>query len=186
MLKDHLIANFGLTAQQAMDPNVVNNMISLIPKEVAEGSLLAAHLLIFWYSQDANVTPPVCLAAYTAAGIAGSDPLKTGMESWKLAKGLYIIPIMFIYDPAILFQGPLIRTLENIFTGTLGLFVFASFFEGYYFRIINWVERIVIAVAALMLFWPETFTNIGGIILVILMWFYCTRVKRDTQASVAA
>ena len=49
-------------------------------------SLIAAHMLIFWYSQDANVTPPVCLAAYTAAGIAGSKPLQTGLEAWKLAK----------------------------------------------------------------------------------------------------
>ncbi|MEC9491273.1 TRAP transporter permease [Flexistipes sp.] len=186
MLKDHLIANFGLTAQQALDPNIVNNMIGLIPKEVSEGSLLAAHLLIFWYSQDANVTPPVCLAAYTASGIAGSDPLKTGLESWKLAKGLYLIPIMFIYDPAILFQGPLIRTFENIITGTAGLFVFASFFEGYYFRIINWVERIILAVTAVLLFWPERLTNIGGIILVVLMWIYCTKIKAKKTEEIPA
>jgi len=186
MLKDHLIANFGLTAQQALDPNIVNNMIALIPKEVAEGALLAAHLLIFWYSQDANVTPPVCLAAYTASGIAGSDPLKTGLESWKLAKGLYLIPIMFIYDPAILFQGPLIRTFENIITGTIGLFVFASFFEGYYFRIINWVERIILAGVAVMLFWPERLTNIAGIVLVVLMWFYCKKIRPEKTKEAPA
>ncbi len=53
--------------------------------------LLAAHLVIFWLSQDSNVTPPVCLASFTAAGIAGSPPMKTGVEAWKTAKGLYII-----------------------------------------------------------------------------------------------
>jgi len=51
--------------------------------------LLIAHLVVFWYSQDSNVTPPVCLAAFTAAGIAGARPMATGFESWKIAKGLY-------------------------------------------------------------------------------------------------
>lgn len=63
--------------------------------------LLTAHLIVFWLSQDSNVTPPVCLAAFTAAGIAGSKPMATGVESWKIAKGLYIVPLMFAYTPLI-------------------------------------------------------------------------------------
>jgi TRAP-type uncharacterized transport system fused permease subunit len=59
-------------------------------KELGVG-LLAAHLIIFWFSQDANVTPPVCLAAFAGAGIAGADPMRTGWEALKFAKGLYII-----------------------------------------------------------------------------------------------
>ncbi|PID74230.1 MAG: C4-dicarboxylate ABC transporter permease, partial [Desulfobacterales bacterium] len=79
--------------------------------EMLGASLIGAHMLIFWYSQDANVTPPVCLAAYSAAGISGSAPLATGVESWKLAKGLYIIPLLFIYTP-ILFQGSWFEVAE--------------------------------------------------------------------------
>ena len=56
--------------------------------------VLIAHLLVFWYSQDSNVTPPVCLAAYAAAGVAGSDPMRTGLQAWKYAKGLYLIPLL--------------------------------------------------------------------------------------------
>ena len=67
-------------------------------------------MIIFWYSQDANVTPPVCLAAYAASGIAGSKPMETGITSWKLAKGLYIIPLLFAYTP-ILFEGPVHEVL---------------------------------------------------------------------------
>ncbi len=63
--------------------------------------LLTAHLIIFWLSQDSNVTPPVCLAAFTAAGIAGSKPMATGFQAWKIAKGLYIVPLMFAYTPLI-------------------------------------------------------------------------------------
>ena len=63
--------------------------------------LLTAHLIVFWLSQDSNVTPPVCLAAFTAAGIAGSRPMATGVEAWKIAKGLYIVPLMFAYTPLV-------------------------------------------------------------------------------------
>lgn len=177
LMKDYLIANFGLTAEMAMDPNIVNQMVNLIPPDVSVGALLASHLLIFWYSQDANVTPPVCLAAYSAAGIAGSKPLETGMESWKLAKGLYIIPLMFIYDPAILFQGPIIDTVENVITGTLGLLVFAAFFEGFFVRSINWFERVFFAVFAFLLFWPERISNIVGVAGLAVVWFYLRKTK---------
>ncbi|MGD8498269.1 MAG: TRAP transporter fused permease subunit, partial [Chromatiales bacterium] len=63
------------------------------------GALLSAHMLIFWLSQDSNVTPPVCLAAFAAATIAKSPPMATGFTAWKLAKGLYIVPLLFAYTP---------------------------------------------------------------------------------------
>ncbi len=151
---------------------------------MSQGALLAAHLLIFWYSQDANVTPPVCLAAYSAAGIAGSKPLETGLESWKLAKGLYIIPLMFIYDPAILFQGPVIRTIENVVTGTLGLFVFAVFFEGFFVKNLNIFYRVIFAICAFLLFWPETYSNIIGVAIFIGMWLFLKfTLKKETLAT---
>ena len=62
-------------------------------------TLLSAHMIIFWLSQDSNVTPPVCLAAFTAAAIAKSPPMKTGFSAWKIAKGLYVVPLLFAYTP---------------------------------------------------------------------------------------
>src|SRR5690606_39228062 len=56
----------------------------LLSPELLTGMLLSAHLIIFWLSQDSNVTPPVCLAAFAAAGVAGSKPMATGITSWKL------------------------------------------------------------------------------------------------------
>ncbi|RTZ93042.1 MAG: TRAP transporter permease, partial [Deltaproteobacteria bacterium] len=55
-------------------------------------ALVTAHMIVFWYSQDANVTPPVSLASFAAAGIAGANPMRCAFASWKIAKGLYIIP----------------------------------------------------------------------------------------------
>ena len=74
---------------------------SLVDVEAMTTFLLTAHLIVFWLSQDSNVTPPVCLAAFTAAGIAKSPPMATGVEAWKIAKGLYIVPLIFAYTPLI-------------------------------------------------------------------------------------
>jgi TRAP transporter 4TM/12TM fusion protein len=117
-------------------------------------SVLAAHMLIFWFSQDANVTPPVCLAAYAAAGVAGSSPLATGFESWKLAKGLYIIPLLFVYSP-LLFQGPTWAVLETAVLATLGLYCAAAFFEGFHLYDLTWIMRLVMLGAAGLMLWPS-------------------------------
>jgi TRAP-type uncharacterized transport system fused permease subunit len=66
--------------------------------------LLCAHMIVYWFSQDSNITPPVCVAAYAGAAIAGSDPWKTGWTSFKFAKLLYVCPLLFAFTPAILFQ----------------------------------------------------------------------------------
>nr|MCS5578976.1 TRAP transporter fused permease subunit [Gammaproteobacteria bacterium] len=73
----------------------------MIEPEMLTGMLLSAHLIIFWLSQDSNVTPPVCLASFAAAGIAGTKPMATGLTSWKVAKGLYLVPVLFAYSPLI-------------------------------------------------------------------------------------
>ncbi len=67
--------------------------------------LIAAHMIVYWFSQDSNITPPVCVAAYAGAAIAGSDPWKTGWTAFKFAKLLYVVPILFAFTPAILFEG---------------------------------------------------------------------------------
>ncbi len=67
--------------------------------------LIAAHMIVYWFSQDSNITPPVCVAAYAGAAIAGSDPWKTGWTAFKFAKLLYVVPLLFAFTPAILFEG---------------------------------------------------------------------------------
>lgn len=67
--------------------------------------LIAAHMIVYWFSQDSNITPPVCVAAYAGAAVAGSDPWKTGWTAFKYAKLLYIVPLLFAFTPQILFEG---------------------------------------------------------------------------------
>jgi TRAP transporter 4TM/12TM fusion protein len=144
-------------------------------------SLISAHMLIFWYSQDANVTPPVCLAAYSAAGISGSKPLPTGVESWKLAKGLYIIPLLFIYTP-ILFEGPLWQVAETAITATAGLFCFAVFFEGFNLARLGWLHRVAYAVGAFLLIWPDFRTHGLGAAIIAGAIFFEILLKRRKVA----
>lgn len=74
--------------------------------------LIAAHMIVYWFSQDSNITPPVCVAAYAGAAIAGADPWKTGWTAFKFAKLLYVMPILFAFTPAIVFEGKAIKAPE--------------------------------------------------------------------------
>ena len=144
-------------------------------------SLLAAHMIIFWYSQDANVTPPVCLAAFSAAGVAGSKPMRTGFASWKLAKGLYIIPFLFAYTP-ILFEGPVIEVIITALSALLGLFGFTITWEGYLLRNMNVGERAITGLATVFLFWPDNLVKGLGVIIMVAMYlFQPMNLKRQVQ-----
>ncbi|MBW2334460.1 MAG: TRAP transporter permease [Deltaproteobacteria bacterium] len=148
-------------------------------------SLLAAHMIIFWYSQDANVTPPVCLAAFSAAGVAGSKPMQTGFSSWKLAKGLYIIPFLFAYTP-LLFEGPVIEVIITALSALIGLFGFTVCWEGYLLRKMNIGERAITVLATVFLFWPENiFKGVGFIILASIYLLQRVSLKRQTSEITA-
>jgi len=131
-------------------------------------SLLAAHMIIFWLSQDSNVTPPVCLAAFAASSIAGSRPMATGLTSWKLAKALYIMPLLFAYTNLI--SGDWLGRLTVFVFALLGLFAFALSFVGYFFRPLSILHRVVLLGIAAALFWPGSiWLKAGGVMLLIFV-----------------
>ncbi|RJX28834.1 MAG: TRAP transporter fused permease subunit [Desulfarculus sp.] len=121
--------------------------------------LLVTHMIVFWYSQDANVTPPVSLAAFAGAGVAGANPMQTAFFSWKLAKGLYIIPLVMAYRPLLgmgkdyeLWHWEVILAWVTTF---LGLVAFAAALDRYMFRRATWLETVMLVLAAGLLFWPD-------------------------------
>ncbi|MDC0948683.1 TRAP transporter fused permease subunit [Gammaproteobacteria bacterium] len=97
---DALDEGSARTIWAAVPPDMLEMLRGLLvdPAAVTQ-ALLIAHLVVFWLSQDSNVTPPVALASFTAAGIAKSPPMATAVSSWKLAKGLYIVPLLMIWQP---------------------------------------------------------------------------------------
>lgn len=124
--------------------------------------LLAAHMIIFWLSQDSNVTPPVCLASYAAASIAESKPMATGFTSWKLAKGLYIMPLLFAYT-GLISGGWGERLLVSAFA-LAGLLALTVVFTGFLFRPLRLPLRLGFLVSAGALFWPRNlYINLLGL-----------------------
>jgi TRAP transporter 4TM/12TM fusion protein len=129
--------------------------------------LMVAHMIVFWYSQDANVTPPVSLASFAGAGVAGANPMRTAFTSWKLAKGLYIIPIVMAYRP-LLGMGDAYELLHwqviwTMLTTTLGLIAFASAIERHFIHRATWPETILFGVAAVGLLWPRYWADLLGL-----------------------
>jgi len=154
--------------------------------------LLVTHMIVFWYSQDANVTPPVSLASFAGAGVAGANPMKTAVVSWKLAKGLYIIPIVMAYRP-LLGNGTMPQVVLAVITCGAGLLAFAAALDRYMFRKTTLLETIMLVAAAGFLFWPDInlengffipayLTDIVGgllLIVVILMQKFKKPPKKD-------
>ncbi|RLU00993.1 MAG: TRAP transporter fused permease subunit, partial [Ketobacter sp.] len=115
-------------------------------------ALVSAHMIIFWLSQDSNVTPPVCLTAFAAAAIAKTPPMQTGLSAWKLAKGLYIIPLLFAYTPLI--GGNSQQTLIIFVTAILGLYALVGVFQGYLETALSWLQRALLLACGILLLWP--------------------------------
>jgi TRAP transporter 4TM/12TM fusion protein len=133
-------------------------------------ALITAHMIVFWYSQDANVTPPVALASFAGAGIAGANPMRCAFSSWKIAKGLYIIPIIMAYQPLLL-DGPFWEVVRTIVFSSLGLIAFTSFLEAYLFHRTNLIEWVLLGVATLLLLLPSLYTDFVGVVLFSLVFF---------------
>lgn len=134
---------------------------------------IAAHMFIFYFGIISNVTPPVAMAAYAAAGISGGNPLKTGFQSFKLALSGFLLPFLFIYNPVLLMQGSFLDAIWPIITALIGIYCLSAFIEGYYLnREIKIVERILLFVAALSLIDSGMLTDFVGIGLAVCVYFF--------------
>jgi TRAP-type uncharacterized transport system fused permease subunit len=143
-------------------------------------ALLSAHLIIFWLSQDSNVTPPVALAAFTAAAIAGTKPMVTGFQSWKLAKGLYVIPLLFAYTPFI--GGSWADDFTIFFFAFFGLYAFASSLEGYMENRLSMIARLLTFGSAVALLWPASWwVHMLG--LVVLTYIFMTSFRSSRSEN---
>jgi TRAP-type uncharacterized transport system fused permease subunit len=143
----------------------------VVPAEAATVALLSAHMIIFWLSQDSNVTPPVALAAFTAAAIAKSPAMATGVASWKLAKGLYIVPVLFAYTPFL--SGDWGAALTVFAFGVVGIYGLSAALAGAMEGPVSWPLRIAAGAAGLAALWPGLLVvNLAGaaIVLALLSW----------------
>ncbi|MEX2500760.1 MAG: TRAP transporter fused permease subunit [Trueperaceae bacterium] len=149
--------------------------------------LLIAHLVVFWYSQDSNVTPPVALAAYAAAGVARSNPMRTGVEAWKFAKGLYLIPMFMVFNPEIILGGVWYLVGWNVLTAFAALGAFAAAIEGYMFTWMVWPTRLMVAAGMIAIFYPSFAIELAGFgAIVAVMVINSVRARRERAAAASA
>ncbi|QUH24805.1 TRAP transporter permease [Serpentinicella alkaliphila] len=139
--------------------------------------LIAAHLFILYFGVIADVTPPVALAAYAGAGIAGGDSFKTGLQALKLGSAGFIVPFIFAINPSLLLinVSP-IGAIVTIATACVGIISFGAGIQGYLFTHARHYERALLLAAALMLIHPNVV--IDGIGLGILAVIAITQHKR--------
>jgi len=150
--------------------------------------LLVAHFFCFQYGITADITPPVCLASYTGAGIANANTTKTGLIGIRLGIAAYIVPFIFIYSPMLLLVNvefwPLVLKLVMSICGVISI---AAVFEGWLFTDVQMYERILLLIAAIGMF----FINSGilhylGLILFLIIlssqWYRKTRLAKGTEA----
>jgi TRAP transporter 4TM/12TM fusion protein len=134
-------------------------------------ALITAHMIIFWLAQSSNVTPPIALAAFAGAGVAGASPMGSAVEAVKLASGLFIIPLMMAYSPLLLsaefgWAGVL---LSAVVTGLLMLML-AMLLQQYLFRPVTPVGRTIALLAAALLVYPSTVSRaVGAVVAAGLM-----------------
>ena len=129
--------------------------LTLAPALVKLGiSPLAAHMFVFYYAMLSMITPPICIASFAAAALAGASPMRTGYASMRLGIIAYLVPFIFVFDPLLLFQGPAHLVFLAAVTAFAGTVVIGIAMVGYFVRPVGWVSRLVLAVSGTGLLIP--------------------------------
>lgn len=146
---------------------------------------IAAHLFIFYFGIISNVTPPVALAAYAAAGVARCSPARTGLFAFKLSLSGFILPFMFVYNPVLLMEGSPVEIIQSLVTALLGIYSLSAALEKFVFKWnMNQIERIVLFASALLLIVPGAVKDLAGFaVLAGIFFLKITGEKKTPNAA---
>ena len=148
---------------------------------------VAAHFFVFYFGIVADITPPVALAAYAGSAIAKAPPMKTAFNASKPAIAAFIVPYIFALNPAMLFvDTTAVQVVMVIITSFVGMFGVAGALNGFLFRPMNPLVRILFAAGGLLMMYPGTLTDVIGIVIFALAfaWQYLGS-RRGTGAAAA-
>jgi TRAP-type uncharacterized transport system fused permease subunit len=152
---------------------------------VAVVPILAAHLFVFYFGIIADVTPPVCLAAVAAAGVAKSEPMKTGLQATRLAIAAFLIPYIFVMEPQLIMINPTIFVIVKIFTALIGVVCVSVALTGYFKTNLNIIERALVLIAGLLTIEQRTWTDVIGIAIIVGVWIYQTiKAKKEDKGQI--
>lgn len=155
-----LILGMGLTTTAVYITLAALVIPALVQMGVAP---IAGHLFAFYFGLVSAITPPVALAAFAAAGIAGSNPMQTGFHSFRLGIAKYILPFVFVFAPGMVFVGNWQQIILSILGGFCGIYALTVTTEGWFLHEVSWPVRIIMAVCALLFFVPGLKTTLLGL-----------------------
>jgi TRAP transporter 4TM/12TM fusion protein len=124
---------------------------------------MAAHMFVMYFGMMSMITPPVALAAFAAASLARTDPMKTGWAAVRFGWVAYIIPFLFVRAPSLLLTGDIASILIAIATAFAGVWMVSAAFAGFFLRPLDMVTRIGFGIAGLLLFIPAEALHYGGL-----------------------
>ena len=146
---------------------------------------MCANMFVFYYGIMAQITPPVCVASYTAAGIADGNAMKTGLKGFTFAMVGFMVPFVFVYNPAILLQGTAMEIVIGVVQLAIGTYFLAIVVSGFFKSNLGKIERVVLLCCALCLIAPEMISSvIGAAVGIVLLGYSAIRAKKaQTQAA---
>jgi len=147
--------------------------ILLAPALVEAGlNPMASHLFILYWGMMSYITPPVSLAAITAANLAGANAWATGLNAMRLGSVLFILPFMFVVNPALILQGEWSVIIPAAITAIVAMWILASALEGYLYRagVIGWAVRLVLMVSGAVLAFPGSWSDLIGLALLAVAY----------------
>ncbi|MGY4879183.1 TRAP transporter permease [Vreelandella aquamarina] len=165
MLAAGAITSFVLGMGMTVSACYIFLSILLAPALVSAGlNPLGSHLFILYWGMLSYITPPVALAAITAAGVADANNTKTSLHAVRLGGILFVLPFLFVLNPSLILQGELLRIVLSSFTAFVAIWLVAAAMEGYLYRVgvVNYFARIFLLLPAILLIYPGWATDIIG------------------------
>ncbi len=146
-------------------------------------SRLIAHFFVFYFAVISAITPPVALAAYAGAGIAGADPMRTSFSAFGVGLAAFVVPFMFFYSPAMLLEGSLLSALHVAATALIGVYLLSAAVQGFLLAPLNWLQRLALLVAAVLMIKGGLFTDVLGVALGLVVYLPQWRASRALQPA---
>ncbi len=146
---------------------------------------LTAHMFVFYFGVYADITPPVALAAYTAAGISKGDPMMTGVTASRNVLVGFIIPFLFVFHPGLVLQGPIKDIIIMTLSTGFSVVAFSAAFGNYLFRRCRVWERLALLISGILLVTPGLTTDLVGFAILAAIYFWQRRSKDDAAGALA-
>jgi len=173
-----LILGTGLTVTAVYVTMVALTVPALIQMGV---SPLAAHFFCFYFGVASGLTPPVCIPAYVAAGVADAPPMKTGVTAFGIGLAKYLLPFMFIYSKELFLIGPIGLVILSVATASLGILALSAAVAGFLLSRCNFTERTALLAAALLLIKPGLLGDAIGLGLMVAVFAFQRYKTRSLQ-----